>query len=184
GDLYGTGQPDLVVGNGNDVDIYDADGNLVNTLAGVGHLDILADVTGEGSPDILVDYTDPVNRSISIRAYDGYGTLIHAYSLFAANVAGLLGGGRLEVVAAVGSINSISPRGIGIFDAESGALLNYNDEASLASNISIGDIYGDGGKELVFGNWGQWTGQDGWDGTRDDSSYIRSLDGAAQVIWI
>ena len=192
GDLYGDGKPDLVVGNGNDVDIYDASGDLVKTLSGVGHLDILADVTGGGVPDILVDYTDPTNQTISIRAYDGNGALVNAYSLpaeapdaflFAANVADLFGDGHMEVVAAVGSLTSISPRGIAIFDAQSGELLNYYDEAAVASNITIGDIYHDGRQELVFGNWGQWTGQDGWDGTRDDSSYIWALDAEAQLLW-
>jgi hypothetical protein len=192
GDVFGNGKPDLVVGSGNDVNIYDANGNLVSTLPGVGHLDILADLTGQGHDDILVDYTDPTNKSISIRAYDALGTLVNAYTLsalapdaflFAEDVADLFGDGRLEIVATVGSLSSISPRGIAIFDAQTGALLNYHDQASVASNVSIGDIFGNGTKQLVYGGWGQWTGQDGWDGTRDDSSYIWALDGSANPLW-
>jgi hypothetical protein len=192
GDLFGTGKLDLVVPNGTDVDIYDAGGDKLTTLKGVGNLDILGDVTGAGHPQILVDYMDPTSESISIRAYDGNGALVKAYSLqsqapdaflFAANVSDLFGDGRRELVANVGSLNSLSPRGIAVFDCQSGALINYNDEASIASNISIGDIFHDGRKELVFGNWGQWTGQDGWDRTRDDSSYIRGLSALAQPLW-
>src|SRR5262249_2781695 len=106
GDLNGDARPELVVGNGNNVNIYDATGNLVKILSGVGHLDILADVTGQGRPDILVNYTDPISGAISIRAFDGAGNLVNAYTLqgyapdsflFAANVADLFGNGRLEV---------------------------------------------------------------------------------------
>ena len=120
---------------------------------------------GRRAPDILVDYTDPTNQTISIRAYDGNGNLIDAYSLqaeapdaflFAANVADLFGDGRLEVVAAVGSTTSISPRGIAIFDAQSGALLNYYDEArSPATSRSATSI------TMAARSWSSATGDSG-----------------------
>ncbi len=88
-----------------------------------------------------------------------------------------------EIVATVGSTQSISYRGIALFDAASGELLSYHDQSSVASNVSIGDIYHDGYKEMVYGGWGQWTGQDGWDGLRDDSSYVWCLDASGTSIW-
>lgn len=192
GDIDGDGKQELVTGDGNDVVIYSSTASFIRTLYNVGNLDLLADVTGDGIPQIIV--SDVTSDNVArIRAFGSQGNVVRTFTkqgsiteppdINAVAVADINGDGVLELVADWQTSGS-SPRGIIIFNAATGAeIATYDIGPSPGERVSIGDITGDGKMEILLGGNATNAGVTGGDGSGDSGSYTWALDSSGGLIW-
>jgi hypothetical protein len=170
GDINGDGVPDVVTGAGVDgaplVNVFDgATGKVLRTFyafdqgfRGGVHVAV-ADVTGDGTPDIIVGAGD--GGAPQIEVFDGRtGLLVSSFYAFdpsfrgGVNVAAgdLDGDGRAEVVAGAGFGGAPA---VGVFDGVSGKQLAsyYAFDPSFRDgvNVAVGDTDGDGIAEVIAG---------------------------------
>jgi large repetitive protein len=189
GDVSGNGTLDMVIGNGTNVEVLGPEGNLISTLSNVGALNILADVTGSGTPDILTSQT--VGSTTEIQAYTASSTLLQTYSFSAAtdsvmtavDVVDLANNGTLDLVARVSSGFSESFRGIVVFNAATGDELGSYSIGPDPTYASLGDLTGEGLTDIVPSAFGPDNGEVGSDGSNDSSSYIFALTDNDDQLW-
>ena len=178
GDVNADGKVEIVLGNGTDVVILlagrgqlaqgqtGAQGSLEGDvqLTGVGALDLVQDVTGDGVPEVIV--SDRLGSAVRLRAYDGAGNLVRTFTMAATGdstitaqgVADLNQDDTLELVASVDSSGVSGQRGVVVFDALTGAQIGYYDVGPSVQAVSIGSVGGDSKMEIVFAGRGQASG--------------------------
>lgn len=167
-DLNGDGLPDLVVAN--------STGSTVSVLLNNGHGGfataislaipvgtdaislttydaVVADVTGDGKPDIIVvDYRDGLVDVLPGNGHGGFGAPVSykaAMDPIAVAVADLNGDGRPDIITGSGIGGQVS---ILLSNASGGfaAPVNYSTVPDVAS-IAVADLNGDGHPDLVVG---------------------------------
>ena len=192
GDIDGDGALELVTSDGSVLYVYDGNGAIEWQMASAGSLNVLADVTGDGTPEILMSIKD--GTTIRIEAYDGTGpalpaktfsTSVHASygNAIARGVSDLDGDGYMELIAFKGTA-WYNGRGVVVFDCETTAQLWYYDIGPFVPYPAVGDVTGlltD--KEILHGSGGPSNGVTGADGSKDNACYAFLLDAVGSSLW-
>jgi hypothetical protein len=185
-DLAGDGKPDLILINpgtynsathnytnaGVDVLVGNGDGTfqkpqfypIGNTSLGPV---IVADLTGDGKPDLLVvnrgTYNSTTyardNQGVSVLLGTGDGTfqnaktsIVHGGFVYSMTVADLNGDGRLDLVASDGSggqVGVMLGNGDGTFQAPQSSLVFADGMKSASGMLAVADLTGDGKPDII-----------------------------------
>ena len=175
GDVNGDGKPDLVVGStfqNNQCDVsgdgavgvllgngdgtfqppvsYDSGG--YNTQGRITGSVAMADLNGDGHPDLVVANSD--SNSVGVLLNNGDGTFQAAvsyssgeYSADSVSIADLNGDGHPDLVVAGGGVSVLLGNGDGTFQPAVG----YSSSSAVA--VAIGDLNGDGHPDILLGKY-------------------------------
>lgn len=185
-DLNGDGAPDIIVGNFcvwvNGTCSFATAGVLLGrgdgtfapavpvNLGGSSSQQIaIADVNGDGKPDLLATVAAPFNGAVATLLGNGDGTfqaprlaLLGSVDVRSLSVGDLNGDGRLDVVASGGSEDGGLSRGIarvllgtgdGTFEISPATYDSGVSAGGWANFVAVGDLNGDGALDLAIANY-------------------------------
>ena len=192
GDIDGDGHLELVTSDGSNLYVYDGNGVIEWQMATTASLNALADVTGDGTPEILMSMKD--GATARIEAYGGTGpasptkTFTTSVDLNYGNVTArgtsdLDQNGYMELIA-FKSAAWVQSRGVVVFDCETINELWYYDIGPFVQYPAVGDVAGlltD--KEILHGSGGTSNGVTGADGSTDNACYAFLLDAGGSSLW-
>ena len=201
GDINGDGELELVSAFEERVCAMDKNGvllwsNNVATDSGISGAKVksmdLADMDGDNIPEIVVGISPAVpyphvNKPLRILFYDGAGNLLKTISTPDSHVidvkcADLNNDGKKEVIATIQAWYTLKPRGIYVYDYNTGnELWHYNIGPQLWID-AIADINNDGNKEIVVGTFAPHNGNSDH-GTDDFHSYVFAFDKEGNNLW-
>jgi hypothetical protein len=186
GDVDGDGEVEIVVTNRQVLRVFDKEGNLEWSINVVASLGALADVNKDGTPEILLSYHKLSTYQGAVLVYDGFGNLLRTLPGPAASdgyfsrcwAGDFDGDGKIEVSVDMVAAWTARPRGLYMFDYESGNLDWFY--AIGPSGLShAGDVDEDGKLEFVFGG-GSW--HNGGSGAGVNNTARRTTDGDIYTI--
>ena len=201
GDINGDGELELVSAFEERVCAMDKNGVLlwsknVTTDSGIAGAKVnsldLDDMDGDNIPEIVVGISPAVpyphvNKPLRILFYDGAGNLLKTISTPDSHVidvksADLNNDGRKEVIATIQAWYTLKPRGIYVYDYNTGnELWHYNIGPQLWID-SIADINNDGYSEIIIGTFAPHNGNSDH-GTDDSHSYVFAFDKEGNNLW-
>lgn len=196
-DLIGDEQPETVVAELNRILVYDATGALLwsQNLASPsptfrGTFVDLSDADGDGLAEIAVNnYLG--GTSYEVIFFDGDGSRIKSIPIEASNnetqivpqgTLDINGDGKLEFVVTIRTGYLLTPRGVRVYDYETGQLNWKYDTANLLGDVAFGDTNGDGLPELYVGGFAPHNGAYA-NGMTDFYSYVTALDHSGTNLW-
>jgi Tol biopolymer transport system component len=147
---------------------------------------------GDNVPEIVVGISPAVpyphvNKPLRILFYDGAGNLLKTISTPDSHVidvkcADLNNDGRKEVIATIQAWYTLKPRGVYVYDYNTGnELWHYNIGPQLWID-AIADINNDGYKEIIIGTFAPHNGNSDY-GTDDSHSYVFAFDKEGNNLW-
>ena len=201
GDINGDGELELVSAFEERVCAMDKNGVLswsknITTDSGIAGAKVnsldLDDMDGDNIPEIVVGISPAVpyphvNKPLRILFYNGAGNLLKTISTPDSHVidvkcADLNNDGRKEVIATIQAWYTLKPRGVYVYDYNTGnELWHYNIGPQLWID-SIADINNDGNKEIVVGTFAPHNGNSDH-GTDDSLSYVFAFDKDGNNLW-
>ncbi len=192
GDIDGDGTLELLIGNGTTLQAYrcthtatnDAGPELLWQQNDAGNLNLVADVTGSSSPEIITSAGQ--GDRLILRVFDGRGQQLKELStageietaptrfnpkamIFACAVADLQQDGDKEIIARKTMEGGKRSRGVVVFDYTTGKELYYRNIGPMVGDLSVGKI---AGVDIVHATIGPANGVSGADGTVDNRCYI------------
>ncbi len=198
GDLLGTGQLEVVVSSSPNLNVYDADGNLVWTVNPVNDSSFTGAVLGgitlaniNGAMVVLATIssgTQNSNGALAILIYSGKGSLLkeiqgpNAWAFDQVRLADLNGNGNYEVIATVYSGYTLSPRGVYAYSYDTGSLLWTYQMGPTPHLDALADLTHTGKLDIVISTFAPCNGYS--QGTTNDFSiYEIALSPDGQVLW-
>lgn len=162
GDVDGDGELEVVVANHQVLRVFDKEGNLEWNMYIAADLGALADVNGDGTPEILLNGYRFSSSQGGVFVYDGFGNLLQTLKGPVGSDGGLSrcwagdvdSDGKIEISVDVRAYYAARPRGLYMFDYESGNL-DWFYAIGPESLSRAGDVDEDGKLEFVFGG-GSW----------------------------
>jgi len=162
GDVNGDGRVEVVILRGRTLSAVDARGRTLWTVPVPpnAQFDLLHDVNGDNAPDAAVGWVE--GNTASVRFFDGLGREIRtlsttfphtAYQISAHAAADFANDGRLGVLCSLWAGYTLYPRGLLLFDYETGAVRWFHPVAPFVKDIAIDDLDRDGRLDIVFGTY-------------------------------
>jgi hypothetical protein len=192
GDVDGDGALELVTSDGSNLYVYNGSGQLEWQMPVVGNLNILADVTDDGIPEILISRKE--GSTGNIKAYSGSGPAapvktfttsvdVSYGDVTARGVSDLDGDGVHELIAMKGAA-WVQGRGVVVFNCETTNELWYHDIGPFVPYPAVGDVTGLlTNMEILHGSSGPYNGVTGADGSNDWSCYAFLLNANGSSLW-
>jgi len=204
GDIDGDGVLELLIGNGTTLQAFrftnsaasDAGPELCWQQNDVGHLNLVADVTGSGAAEIIVSAAQ--GDRLLLRVLDGQGAQLKELStvgeiaadptpfnpkavISARAVADLQQDGDKEIIAAKNTEGGKYSRGVVTFDYTTGRELYYHHIGPMVGDLCVGTF---AGIDIVHGTAGTCNNVTGADGSVDSRCYVycrRGING--RIVW-
>jgi len=192
GDVTGDGKLDMVYSYSDILYILDSNGEEVLNIPipASGHLNMLADVTGDRAEEMIVSSKSGTTLKLSF--YDSSGTLLKEITesngvsddngMTAHAVVDMDNDGDLEVVCSRGSGYDLWSRGVEVFDYSTGAAVWFDSIGPTVRTPVVADITGDGKKEILIGTGGPSNGHN-TGGFSDSRCYAICYDYAGNILW-
>jgi outer membrane protein assembly factor BamB len=197
GDVDGDGKVELVFTNEKELILCDEKGavKLRRTFEIPVALNLLADTDDDGIPEIVVSGSEEDRLVMHIlKGKDGKtiktmstkGTIRDGKpdsGISAAAVVDLEGDGKKEVLAMVNTGYGWKPRGVYVFDYESGDEKWHYSMGPSTVSINAADINKDGELEVIVGSYSPGNGNSESNGTDDMHCYVFALDCRGKELW-
>jgi len=196
GNVTGRGKPNLLLTSNKRLISLKRNGHE-RTLASFRnpvHLDLLADINGDGLEETLVG--GQRERMAFIAAVNHQGQVVREFSirgsqknkrfdttLTALCVTDLNRDGQMELLAKVNSGYSQKPRGIICFDVQSGRKNWEYLCAPSVTDLAVADLDRDNQLEIIFGTYSPGNGAKAADGSDDMHTYIYCLNANGRLKW-
>lgn len=158
GDINGDGKLEIVSWDAPNIRVFDNEGQELWTIpiSGFVREPSLLDATGDGIPEIAVGRRTS-SDSLQILVYDGSGTLLKTIGKtggYDSNIRPWLAAdcnsdGTIEILAIQDAAWSNEPRGVSLFDYETGQEFWYYDMGPQIGTAAVGDIDEDGDLEVI-----------------------------------
>ena len=192
GDVDGDGALELVTSDGSNLYVYGNDGQLKWQMATTSSLNALADVTGDGKLEILMNMKNGAVARIDAYDISRPNSLVKTFTtsvdlnygnVSARGVVDLDQNGSLELIATKGAA-WVQGRGVVVFNCETANELWYYDVGPFVQYPAVGDVAGlltDA--EILHGSGGPSNGVTGADGSTDSECYAFLVDASGNSLW-
>jgi hypothetical protein len=194
-DLYKNGYLDLIVETSpSTISIYNANGMVIHTLNPPNNTGLSGGTITyyevdymNSQPMIVVGVLDANGNNPTVVIYNGNGSIAKILSTglpdtIQPHLVDLQGDGNYDVV--VNFYDSYTgPRGIAVYSYSTGQHLWTYYTGPYISDISFGDLLGNGQMDIVLSTFAPCNGQTG-NGTNDWTAYVIVLSPSGSVIWM
>jgi len=161
GDINNNDLLEVVFTDGSALKAYNNEGTELWSTSTTSSINLIADVTGDGVPEIITSLRN--GGSLELYIYDNSGNYLKTLSRPGGYDSGIRAfsaddyenDGNIEILVHLNAGYSRDPRGVSLFDYETGLELWYYDVGPSSSFAPLGDINEDGIMEIVVGG-GTW----------------------------
>lgn len=158
---------------------------------------VFEDVTGDGKDEIIIGSRD--GKNLYLRAYTFEGKVLRKIcfsegamfrdrpdsGIDAQKMLKLDDNNRIVIIASITTGYAWKPRGVYVFDYETGQEVWRVNTGPFVTNIEVGDITGDGKEEIVFGTYSPANGNEESSNDTDDfHCYVFAVNNKGQTMWI
>jgi hypothetical protein len=198
GDVNGDGEGEIVLTEGKELIVCSKEGKVLlrKAFPSPVWLNILSDINDDGFPEIVLSSTE--GDTLTILVIEGrQGGLLRTIatkgqirdgkpdsSISAVAVIDIDRDGKKEVLAMVNTGYGWKPRGVYVFDYESGAEKWHYATGPSTITINAADINNDGALEVIIGSYSPGNGNSESNGTDDMHCYVFALDCRGKELWI